>query len=123
MCRSKMNSLAHYLIWLICENGRNYSMFFSSPHFKHVRFVSRLILLQFINDVSERTPTTWEQSKSLAWKFFCEGENKNEMICQLCPTQKIIRKWHSGTSNLLKHVKRMHFKEYMSVKAKSNICE
>ena len=40
------------------------------------------------------------------------------MICQLCPTQKIIRQHDHTTSNLLKHVKRVHLKELKIVKAK-----
>ena len=75
--------------------------------------------MQFTNEVPEKTATAWEKSKSLASNFFREGENEYEMICQLCPTQKVFRKQKEGTSNLIKHVKRFHFNDLLLVKAES----
>ena len=122
-CTFKIDSATLCVICLICKNGRNYSMFLLCPHLRrlksHENCITILSLLQSINDVSKRTPTAWEKSKSLAWNFFCEGENVSEMICQLCPTQTIIRKRGNTTSNLLKHVKRFHLADLKIVQAES----
>ena len=48
--------------------------------------------------------------------FFCEGEMEKEMICQICPGRRVIRRHQSSpTSNLLRHVKRFHPNELKMV--------
>ena len=75
-------------------------------------FTSRLVLFQFQNATSETTPSKREESKSIVWKFFREGEMENELICQFCPNRKVMRKKPGGsTFNLLRHVKSFHLND------------
>ena len=57
-------------------------------------------------------------AKSLVWKFFQDGETKEEFICQLCPKHKVIRTKHGGTSNLLRHVRRFHQRSFINEQSK-----
>ena len=79
---------------------------------KVLAFTSRLVLFQFQNATSETTPSKREESKSIVWKFFREGETEKELICQFCPNRKVMRKKQGGsTSNLLRHVKSFHLND------------
>ena len=49
--------------------------------------------------VSEFIKKTRDVNKSIIWKFFHDGENENDMICELCPNGKIIRH-NKSTFNL-----------------------
>ena len=62
-------------------------------------------------------------AKSLVWKFFQDGETKEEFICQLCPKHKVIRTKHGGTSNLLRHVRRIHPRSFIDEQSKQVLRE
>ena len=57
------------------------------------------------------TKTTRNETKSMVWKFFHEGEKENDMICELCPNGKVIRRGQSSTWNLRRHMKIKHADE------------
>ena len=95
-------------------------------------------LLQFVNDVPATTPTTRLGAKSLVWAFFREGEQKEDMICQLCPNHKVIRVKVQGsgsrssgsrfqhgcsTSNMMRHIKRFHPRRFMEEQSKQAVRE
>ena len=70
--------------------------------------------MQIVNDgpVSTFTTTTRDEGyKSIMWKFFHEGEKENDMICELCPNGKVIRKQPNSTWNLIRHMRRKHANE------------
>ena len=73
---------------------------------------SQLALLQLVNDGPVSTFITRDVSKFIVRKFFREGDMENDMICELCPNGKVIRKQpNSPTWNLLRHMKRKHASE------------
>ena len=77
----------------------------------------RLALLQLGNDGPVSKLTTRDVSKSHMWKFFSEGEKKEEGICLLCPKLTVIRKQEQGrsTSNQMRHLKKFHLNELRRV--------
>ena len=60
----------------------------------------------------EKMRTSSYRTRSHVGDFFSQGETENEMICQICPGRKVIRKHLSSTSNLHKHLKRVHPNEF-----------
>ena len=43
--------------------------------------------------------------------LFRKGEKEEELICQLCPKLKVIRKQGGSTSNHMRHLKTVHMNE------------
>ena len=70
------------------------------------------LFLQRVKDdpMSEFIKKTRDVNKSIIWKFFHDGENENDMICELCPNGKIIRH-NKSTFNLRRHLRRKHTNE------------
>ena len=77
-----------------------------------------------MNDVSASTPSTKQGAKSLVWVFFRVGEEEQEIICQLCPNHKVLRRKRGGsTSNLLRHVRSFHAKRFIEEKSKQPVMQ
>ena len=76
---------------------------------------SKLDHLQFTKAGSGSTLSS-RANKSVVWKFFQPGETKQEMICQLCPNRKIIKIVHGVSSNLLRHLKKLHMSRLVKEK-------
>ena len=79
----------------------------TSSQFRQSLYHSKLDHLQFTKAGSGRTLSS-RANKSVVWKFFKPGETKQEMICQLCPNRKIIKIVHGVSSNLMRHLKKLH---------------
>ena len=80
--------------------------------------------LQFISNGSASILTARTKAKSLVWKFFQEGEKEREMICQLCPSQTIVKKKNKNngiTSNMLRHLKNFHSERFYEEQSKQAV--
>ena len=78
-------------------------------------------LFQYAIEAYIRT-TTRIAPKLLVRKCFREGDVENEMICQICPGRRVIRRHHAAPlSNLVRHVKRFHPNE-LKMLVKDQLC-
>ena len=105
------------LIWFCIWFGDPKYLYLSQPCQSPFIVYLRLALLQLGNDGPVSKLTTRDVSKSHMWKFFSEGEKKEEGICLLCPKLTVIRKQEQGrsTSNQMRHLKKFHLNELRRV--------
>ena len=107
------------------ENTSHTKRYALSPHRSFSAVVSlssfivysRAALLQLFNG-GPLSMFSRDAKHSAVHTLFRAGRREEELICQLCPKLKVIRKQGTATSNQMRHLKKFHLYELRRITEK-----